>query len=149
MGASSADDVGKTENPCLHSEGAHPTADEAFTGLFAGAVEGDGHARTVIFWCWERCILPINHRTGCKSNFLNTCDTHGFEDVVGGDGSLLEIGVRDTCAKANIWICSEMEHTINVLGHGFLNVIGVANIALDHGDRPRINVLLDEGSMTA
>ena len=143
------DDVGETENPCLQPEGSDPAADESFASLLAGTVERNGHAWPVVFWRWKRCIFSVNDRTGGKGNFLHACDSHGFKDVVGCHRPLFEVGIGDACAKADIRVGSEMEDTINVHGHGLVNVLWMTYIALDQGHMTCINVVLDEGNIAA
>ena len=131
MGSSGADDVGEAEDPCFRTKRAYPAADEAFSGLLAGPVKADRHARTVVFRRGHGCVFPVDDGTRCKSDVHHAVGPHGFQDVVGGDGALLEVRIRDPGAEANIGIRSKVIHAVNVHCHGLVDVIGVAQISLN------------------
>ena len=74
---------------------------------------------------------------------------HGLEDVVGGHRALLEVGVRDASAQTDVGVGGEVEHAIDVHGHGSADIIRIANVAFDQHGGTGIKVTLDEGKVAA
>ena len=144
-----ADDVCKTEDPGLEAERADPAADETLSGLLGSTVQGDGHAGAVIFWSWHGCVLTVNHRTGGEGNFLDAGQAHGFNNVVGRHGPLVQIGVRYPGPKTDIRVRRKMIHAVDVHGHGLFYIVERTEITVHKDGVPRIQMLLDEGQISA
>lgn len=110
-----ADDVSKTQNDGAQSERGTERGDERFGGNFASAVKTDGQARAEIFVSHSRADVAINRAGAGKDDLRHGIAAHGFEDVVGGDGFLLQVEPRVFNPPARVGICGEMKNPVNAL----------------------------------
>ena len=91
--------------------------DHAFAAQFGAGVERslDGERRG--FGRGDDFGLAVNGAGGTEGDALDVVGTHGFEDIEGGDGVLLEILAGMFEAEPDIGIGAEVEHGVGA-GHG-------------------------------
>ena len=104
--------------------------DHAFAAEFGAGVERglDGERRG--FGRGDDFGLAVNGAGGAEGDALDVVGAHGFEDIEGGDGVLLEIFAGMFEAEPDVGIGAEVEHGVGA-GHGAGEGGEIQIIALD------------------
>ena len=108
-----ADDVAEAQDDAAQSERGAERGDERLRRDLARAVKADGQRGAERFARHRRAHVAINRAGAGQDDLRNGVKAHGFEDVVGDEGFLLQVqsGVFETPARVGIG--REMINAIN------------------------------------
>src|SRR5450755_4606191 len=130
VGIAFAHDGNEAEDAGLDAEAFAVGLDHSLGREFGSAVEGRLNGERTVFGGGDYFGLAVNRAGGGEGQASDTLGAHGFEDVPGSDGVLLEIAAGMVGPEANVGIGGQMEHHVDSR-HRFAESIEVEQVGTE------------------